>query len=751
MSGVTLADLTVEDRRVLGYDHPLLNQHAEAVEKQLGLPPNMLRALKDAGENYGVKAGISRAFTTSPKGAQGVMQFMPKTAERVGLSDPSDPYEAIQKAGEYVSKYIIPTIGSTDPSLIAAAYNAGENRSSLKEGKIPEIPETQKYAARVAEFLAVQPKASQASRSAPALRLEDLLPEDAAIAAKTSGSNPTEGMSRTDRVLAGAGKSMVDLASGSRQLLADAVVNPISRAVTGKNLMSDGRAEEAERRRLDAALMRDPWGVGGYIGGSALTTVLPGAAVARAAPVAATASALGRALPGLAGSAAKISVPAAAVGATFGALAPVAAEGERGANAAFGAAVGPLAALAGAGAGKGLSYLARELPEVAGALERIVPKALVGRSWNASAAPSERAAVRAAIDADIPVYGSQLRNPGKVLPGSRGAAQSEALDRAVAKTFGQSTDDLVAAFQNAPKDIGTKYQQVLANKVIPLGKDHVDDLLEVSKFNAARSPRFAPDRELQDAVERAVAAAKSGAPLSGEDYQAALREYSSAMTHALKGTELKPSNPRLAQGYEKLIGALNTQAAKVMTPAERQLFKTANKEWRNMTMLSSLAPRDAAGNIDPSKLANLLARKDKSAFVQGKGDQTLADLARFGNTYMGLDKRAPRGVVQQAKETMKQAAPFMLATTGEAALIGSQLDHGGNPEEGLLGKMAPYGVGLGAALLLNKGLRSGMDPRLHAADLARPRGALPLAYGNGAGLAGSAGLTGAALLPPEPD
>lgn len=744
MSQLTLADLTVEDRRMLGFDHPLLNQHAEAVEKELGLPPNLLRALKDAGENHGVKPGGTRAFTTSPKGAQGVMQFMPRTAERVGLSDPSDPYEAIQKAGEYVKKFIVPAIGSEDPVLIAAAYNSGENRRSLKEGKIPEIPETQKYAARVAAFLAAQPK--PVVTAMPAIRMEDLLPEDAAAMMKAGGFGPTDGMSRTERALAGTGKAMVDAVLGGRQLLADAVVNPISRAATGRNLMSDGRAEEAERRRLDATLMKDPYGVAGYIGGAAITSALPGAAIARAAPVAATASALGRALPGMTGTAAQLSVPAAAVGATFGALAPVAAEGERGGNAAFGAAVGPLAALAGAGAGQGINYLARELPDAVGAFERVVPKALLGRSWEATAAPSERAAVRAAINAEIPVYGSQLRNPGKILPGGRGAAQSEAFDRAVAKTFGQNTDDLVAAFQNAPGDIGKKYRQVLDNKVIPLGPNHITDLAAVSKFNAARAPRFAPDRELQDSVERAMAAAKTGQPLTGDDYQAVLREYTSARNHAMKGTLERPSNPRVAEGYDKLIEALQKQASTVMNPQERVLFRTANKEWRNMSMLESLAPRDAAGNMDPSKLANLLARKDKSAFVRGKGDQTLANLARFGNTYMGLDKRAPRGIIQQAKETAKQAAPFMLATTGEAALIGSQLSHGSeNPEEGLISKMLPYGAGLGAALLINRGLRSGMDPRLTGADLARPRGALPLVYGNGAGLAGAAGLTGATI------
>ena len=83
-----------------------------------------------------------RADVTSPAGAQGVAQFMPATANEVGLANPFDPEEAIPKAAKLLSdlKQRFGSIG-----LAAAAYNAGPGRVSswLAGGFIPA--ETRDY------------------------------------------------------------------------------------------------------------------------------------------------------------------------------------------------------------------------------------------------------------------------------------------------------------------------------------------------------------------------------------------------------------------------------------------------------------------------------------------------------------------------------------------------------------------------------------------------------------------------------
>ncbi|HXC28324.1 MAG TPA: lytic transglycosylase domain-containing protein [Stellaceae bacterium] len=66
-----------------------------------------------------------QAHAVSPKGAQGIAQFMPQTAAQRGLNDPFDPEQAIPKAAGLLAEYAgqFGNIG-----LAAAAYSAGPNR-----------------------------------------------------------------------------------------------------------------------------------------------------------------------------------------------------------------------------------------------------------------------------------------------------------------------------------------------------------------------------------------------------------------------------------------------------------------------------------------------------------------------------------------------------------------------------------------------------------------------------------------------
>lgn len=66
-----------------------------------------------------------RPDAVSPKGAQGIAQFMPGTAAMRGLLDPFDPIEAIPASAHYL-RDLTDEFGNL--GLAAAAYNAGEAR-----------------------------------------------------------------------------------------------------------------------------------------------------------------------------------------------------------------------------------------------------------------------------------------------------------------------------------------------------------------------------------------------------------------------------------------------------------------------------------------------------------------------------------------------------------------------------------------------------------------------------------------------
>ena len=77
----------------------------------------------------------------SPKGAQGLGQLMPQTAELLGVADPFDPVENLNGAARYFVSQLA-TFGTVDLAL--AAYNAGPHRVD-QYGGIPPFRETQNY------------------------------------------------------------------------------------------------------------------------------------------------------------------------------------------------------------------------------------------------------------------------------------------------------------------------------------------------------------------------------------------------------------------------------------------------------------------------------------------------------------------------------------------------------------------------------------------------------------------------------
>ncbi len=85
----------------------------------------------------------------SPKNAQGVMQLIPDTQERFGVTRPFDPESNI-KGGLAYLKWLKARFDG-DWSLIAAAYNAGEGAVD-RYGGIPPYRETEAYVKRVLYF-----------------------------------------------------------------------------------------------------------------------------------------------------------------------------------------------------------------------------------------------------------------------------------------------------------------------------------------------------------------------------------------------------------------------------------------------------------------------------------------------------------------------------------------------------------------------------------------------------------------------
>lgn len=85
----------------------------------------------------------------SPKGAVGLMQLMPGTAQRYGVTDRTDAGDNVRGGARYLRDLL--DMFNGDKRLAVAGYNAGEN-AVKRYGGIPPYRETQNYVVRVMEI-----------------------------------------------------------------------------------------------------------------------------------------------------------------------------------------------------------------------------------------------------------------------------------------------------------------------------------------------------------------------------------------------------------------------------------------------------------------------------------------------------------------------------------------------------------------------------------------------------------------------
>ena len=116
----------------------------DASSKKHGVDPNLIHAVIQTESHY-------QPHALSSKGAQGLMQLMPRTAKQLGVSDPFDPSQNIEAGTKYLAHLLRQYDGNT--KLALAAYNAGEGAVEKFDG-IPPYSETILYVQKIENLLA---------------------------------------------------------------------------------------------------------------------------------------------------------------------------------------------------------------------------------------------------------------------------------------------------------------------------------------------------------------------------------------------------------------------------------------------------------------------------------------------------------------------------------------------------------------------------------------------------------------------
>jgi hypothetical protein len=441
----------------------------------------------------------------------------------------------------------------------------------------------------------------------------------AAPASAQESPDPTEGASFLDNARAGFGKSLVDNYRGAKQALTEAVAIPFSNVAniygmgrpdvartlnTPARKAAEMRAEETERQKLDAPLMRTGGGIAGNIAGTLVQLAAPG--------YLARGSAAGSAfLP-------RTTVGNAVQGGILGMIQPVGTEDSRLANTAIGMGAGGVGAalpqLAGSGLRAGRAVVA---PITRGGQERIVAQALqrsaADPSRLAQAAPSAIPGVTRTLAEEVADPGiSQLQRQFTSQLGDQLAGNNAARAAAVRSTFEGADDASVAAIR-AGRD--AQAGQVLGG------------------LSGAAVPDMAPFRQ---AIESGIAA-NQGNPAAQKALQEVLGDLPDIKTaeqaynvrkyldFILSKQSDKPAAKAASREIQQAKGVLDQEMARVF-PEWGQYLSDYTAQSRRMDQakvgksLLGMARQAADPNTSERSLgANALSRaaNDPDALVRG--------------------------------------------------------------------------------------------------------------------------------------
>ncbi len=123
--------------------HPQPSRHPASVARAArasGIDARLINAVIAVESAHNARA-------VSPRGAAGLMQLMPGTAHRYGVTDRFDPDQNVMGGALYLRDLMQRFDNRLDLAL--AAFNAGEGAVERHGRKIPPFAETRRYVPRV--------------------------------------------------------------------------------------------------------------------------------------------------------------------------------------------------------------------------------------------------------------------------------------------------------------------------------------------------------------------------------------------------------------------------------------------------------------------------------------------------------------------------------------------------------------------------------------------------------------------------
>lgn len=406
----------------------------------------------------------------------------------------------------------------------------------------------------------------------------------------TAKIDPTEGMSGTEKFLAGVGKAFTDIGRGAGQL-------------TG--LMSREQVDEA--RRLDAPLMNTGAGMAGNIAGNVAAAV-PAALVPGAATI-----------PG-----------AALTGAAFGALQPVGENDSRLQNTLIGGALGGGSTLAGRGIVAGVKG-GKALMEP---FTRKGQDAIVGRTLNRFGRMGQSVDVPFNTPGFVPTLAEKTQNPGFAV--LQRAAQSADPD-AAAMFAGRGLEQNAAAIRALETLGGSSRDMGLAKGVRGMMTEQLYKEAAQEGIDKGMSKAIAP--QIKSLMERPsmVKAAETAKEIFGEESIAL------AKSGSVKGLQY------MKQALDDVIEKAGSPASSV---GKNQLKALQQTRSDLISVIEDIAPKQRMADVNYRTFSRPINEMEAARALLDKVRGPLMDFApgapgrlradQFAGALRNLDEQLPR-------------------------------------------------------------------------------------------------------------
>ena len=135
-SGATTEQAGAVEHIIETTGNPKYDEYIKQAAARSGIDPNLIVAVMRHESGFNSRA-------VSYKGATGLMQLMPGTARRFGVTNIYDPQQNIEGGARYL-RFLLDQFNG-DINLVLAGYNAGENAVVNSGYRVPRYRETQAY------------------------------------------------------------------------------------------------------------------------------------------------------------------------------------------------------------------------------------------------------------------------------------------------------------------------------------------------------------------------------------------------------------------------------------------------------------------------------------------------------------------------------------------------------------------------------------------------------------------------------